>query len=301
MVAAALAVPAVATALTLGAAAPAAAISFCGEHRRPDPRIHRPRRGRRLGGGLGDRGHPGRRRLAVLGVHVRRPALDRPDTAGLRAADARRRRHGAAGARLGRARTTWRGRRASSRWARARTTRPGRGARCSPAPPRGPRPPCRAQEVFISDGTSQARVVPPNPPAPADDLDAWVAANIGPVDVTPVTSGFPTLDAMADAVSDLPGANAGVSAVTLTGSPPEKQLELVAGDLNVLSVTPEQFDERDRAELHRRRAVLHHRAGDPACPAAPRSASRGSTARTTRARTTSSPRGCSGATTRPAR
>ena len=96
--------------------------------------------------------------------------------------------------------------------------------------------------MFIADGTSQARVVPPNPPAPADDLAAWVAANIGPVDVTPVTSGFPTLDAMADAVSDLPGANAGVSAVTLTGSAPEKQLELVAGDLNVLSVTPEQFD-----------------------------------------------------------
>ena len=72
--------------------------------------------------------------------------------------------------------------------------------------------------MFISDGTSQARVVPPNPPAPADDLTAWVAANVGPVDVTPVTSGFPTLDAMADAVSDLPGANAGVSAVTLTGN-----------------------------------------------------------------------------------
>lgn len=100
----------------------------------------------------------------------------------------------------------------------------------------------QGQEVFISDATSQARVVPPNPPAPADDLAAWVAANIGPVDVTPVTSGFPTLDAMADAVSDLPGANAGVSAVTLTGNAPEKQLELVDGDLNVLSVTPEQFD-----------------------------------------------------------
>ncbi|KQR16901.1 collagen-binding domain-containing protein [Cellulomonas sp. Leaf334] len=100
----------------------------------------------------------------------------------------------------------------------------------------------QGQEVFIADGTSQARVVPPNPPAPADDLAAWVAANIGPVDVTPVTSGFPTLDAMADAVADLPGANTGVSAVTLTGNAPEKQLELVDGDLNVLSVTPEQFD-----------------------------------------------------------
>ncbi|GEK22222.1 collagen-binding domain-containing protein [Cellulomonas xylanilytica] len=100
----------------------------------------------------------------------------------------------------------------------------------------------QGQEVFVSDATSQARVVPPNPPAPADDLAAWVAANIGPVDVSPVTSGFPTLDAMADAVADLPGANAGVSAVTLTGTAPEKQLELVAGDLNVLSVTPEQLD-----------------------------------------------------------
>lgn len=100
----------------------------------------------------------------------------------------------------------------------------------------------QGQEVFIAAGTGQARVLPPNPPAPGDDLAAWVAANIGPVDVTPVTSGFPTLDAIADAVSDLPGANTGVSSVTLTGTAPEKQLELVAGDLNVLSVTPDQLD-----------------------------------------------------------
>ena len=67
----------------------------------------------------------------------------------------------------------------------------------------------QGSEVFISDGTSQARVVPPNPPLRPTTSTVWVAANIGPVDVTPVTSGFPTLDAMADAVSDLPGANAG--------------------------------------------------------------------------------------------
>ena len=105
----------------------------------------------------------------------------------------------------------------------------------------------KGQEVFIPadlevDGAGQARVVPPSPPTTADELPQWVPQHIGPLVVAPLTSGFPTLDAIADAVSDLPGANEGVSAVTLTGDAPEKKLELVAGDLNVLSVEPEQFD-----------------------------------------------------------
>ena len=204
-VAAALAVPAVATALTRRGRGAGRGDQLLRQHRRPDPGLHGPRRGRRLGGRLGDRGHARRRRLAVLGVHVRRAALDRADTAGLRPADARRRWHGAAGAGVGRrVRPGGVAGRPPGGLGRGRPgLAAGRDARRRLR--RGPRPPCRARRCSSADATSQARVVPPNPPAPADDLAAWVAANIGPIDVTPVTSGFPTLDAMADAVSDLPG------------------------------------------------------------------------------------------------
>lgn len=95
--------------------------------------------------------------------------------------------------------------------------------------------------VFIGNGTGQARVLPP-PPEPGLPIDAWVAAHIGPFAVAPLTSGFPALDNIADAVSVLSGADAGISAVTLSGSGPERQLTLVPNELNVLSATPATFD-----------------------------------------------------------
>ncbi|KQR08583.1 collagen-binding domain-containing protein [Cellulomonas sp. Leaf334] len=99
------------------------------------------------------------------------------------------------------------------------------------------------EQVFIDDGgPGQARVLPPNPPASEGDLATWVPANIGPVDVTPVTAGFGDLDTLADAITDVTGTTDGISEVSLAGGPSEKQLELVAGDINVLSVTPEALD-----------------------------------------------------------
>jgi len=100
----------------------------------------------------------------------------------------------------------------------------------------------QGEEVFVGDGTSQARVLSPTPPSASDDLAAWIAGHIGPVDVSSVTDGFTTLDQVVDFADRLTGADDGVSEVTLAGGPSEKQLELVAGDINVLSLTPEQFE-----------------------------------------------------------
>ncbi|GEL96290.1 collagen-binding domain-containing protein [Cellulomonas composti] len=96
-------------------------------------------------------------------------------------------------------------------------------------------------EVFVDAGGPAARVLPPESPASDAELDAWIAARLGPLDVSPLTSGFPQLEESAQALEDLTGESDGVSEVALQGTAPEKRLELVPGEVNLLSVTPEAF------------------------------------------------------------
>lgn len=96
-------------------------------------------------------------------------------------------------------------------------------------------------EVFVSGAGAEARVVapvPPGPPAPAD-VDGWVDEYVAPLDVASLLTDWPALEADADLAFDLSGAQEGVSEVTLSGGPVEKQVALVAGDLNVLTLTPQ--------------------------------------------------------------
>lgn len=95
-------------------------------------------------------------------------------------------------------------------------------------------------EVFVTGaGGAAARVLPPEPPASDADLPAWVAERLGPLDVAPLTSGFPALEDTSAYVDQLSGATDGIDEVSLAGGPNEKQLELVAGSTNILSVTPD--------------------------------------------------------------
>ncbi|MBT0994338.1 choice-of-anchor A family protein [Cellulomonas sp. DKR-3] len=96
-------------------------------------------------------------------------------------------------------------------------------------------------QVFVTDGGTSARVLPPAPPASDAELPQWVADYLGPVDVSSLTSGFPTLEDNAAYLDSLTGTEAGVSEVFLEGGPSEKQLELVEGQVNLLSVTPDAF------------------------------------------------------------
>lgn len=96
-------------------------------------------------------------------------------------------------------------------------------------------------EVSLTSATSgTGATVRPPAPLPTDaTLDAWLPDHVGPIaNLDTLFSGFPTLRSTSEQLADLSGSTDGVSEVSLAGSGGDRDLELVEGDVNILSLTP---------------------------------------------------------------